>query len=585
MQEQLLADEDISSCPKSVNGILARPSNQLEPRPRSPEQLEGLPTDLETGSRGLNDGTGAAGSEQWPTPGRPSAPKRRVVTNTMTHGTAQGVALVASFVFLPLLTRGFGISGYGLYMLALTVASYAYLLDFGVGATLQKRVAEVDAKGDRAGLANLISSALLFYIAVGVVAALGILALALAGRVVFSISDSQAALLRNLLFVAALQSLFSWPLSTATHVLAGLQRHTLLAATSLLATTLQIIGMALVLVAHQGPLVMMCAVALVSIGTSAINGWFARKELPRIEVSPRNASKVGLLGIMRLSWVMFVSQICAFVIYQQTDRIVLASFVGAAAVGLYEAAGKFQGLLVQLAGFANTAVMPAASSLDAQGRNDMIATLYIRGTKYVLALMLPTTLALIIFAKPLIAHWLGLRFLGIVLPAQLIVSHQLLTAGTTVGGNIGIAKGALRERLPFFIALAAENLCISLLLVRPLGILGVVLGTIVPFYLDFPFALRFGLRHARVSIRQWFRDVALPTYTVLPLALVLGSLLARTALTESLVGTLLAGALTVVPYWIAFVALGLKQSERADLRRGALFMWRKIGGASGAGDA
>ena len=49
--------------------------------------------------------------------------------------------------------------------------------------------------------------------------------------------------------------------------------------------------------------------------------------------------------ILGFSWAVFVIQVCTLVIYQQTDRLVLGVFLGAAAITLYEAAGKFLGLV------------------------------------------------------------------------------------------------------------------------------------------------------------------------------------------------------------------------------------------------
>jgi len=45
--------------------------------------------------------------------------------------------------------------------------------------------------------------------------------------------------------------------------------------------------------------------------------------------------------IFGFSWAVFVIQVCTIIIYQQTDRIVLGIFLGASAIALYEAAGKF----------------------------------------------------------------------------------------------------------------------------------------------------------------------------------------------------------------------------------------------------
>jgi O-antigen/teichoic acid export membrane protein len=501
--------------------------------------------------------------------------KRRLLTNTFANGAAQVAILVVSFAFMPLLANHFGLSGYGMYMLAFTLGGYAYLLDLGVGTALQKRIAEHDAKGDAPEVGRLVSTGLAFYAAVGCVAALGILVIALLAPRVFNVSPGDALLLRRLLYVSAAQSFVLWPLSTAIHVLAGFQRFKKLAATSLASTGAQVVAMTLVLLAHKGPLMMFASLASITTAAGCLNLLLARRELKGVHVNISGAAKGTLLSVLRFSWPIFVGQLSAFIVYQQTDRVVLAAFVGASAVGLYEAAGKFQGFIVQMVGLANSAVMPMASSLDAREQHESIRTLFVRGTKYTLACSLPVTLVLIVFARPLILSWLGPAFASAPLAAQIIVLPQLFVAGLSVGGNIVIGRGFYHKRIPYILGAALLNLALSLILVRGLGILGVVLGTAIPYLLDFPFGLHWILKYTQVSFRIWLRKVVLPTYPLLVVPLALGLVLLRTPLMNGLLGVAAAAAACTAAYLVAFFVLGLDRTERNDVRTVGLFLLRR----------
>ena len=90
---------------------------------------------------------------------------------------------------------------------------------------------------------------------------------------------------------------------------------------------------------------------------------------------------------------------------------------------------------------------------------------------------------LIVVARPLLQSWLGAAFAAQALAAQILISHQVLTSGTAVGDSIIVGLGKLPKRLPYVIGLAVANLALSLLLVRPLGIMGVVLGTAIAYLL------------------------------------------------------------------------------------------------------
>jgi O-antigen/teichoic acid export membrane protein len=495
--------------------------------------------------------------------------KRRIVVNTLANGVAQFAALLSALVFMPFLIRGFGANDYGLYLLASSVVGYAGLLDFGVGTSLVKLTAEAAAQGDRERLGRLTSSTLAFYTTVGVFIALIMLGLALNTDALFRVSADGARLLRNLFFVAAGASLLAWPANTGSAVLAGFQRYTLTARVSLATTIGTICATAGAVLLHEGPVVLMLSVAIVNLAGGLVNAVLAGKALKGVRVSLLRADAASLRSIFSFSWAVFVVQVCTIIVYQQTDRLVLGVFVGAAAIALYEAAGKFQGLMSQMTTFAVSAVMPMTSQLDAEGRQEALRTLFLRGTKYTLMLLSPVVVVLMVVARPLLLAWLGPEFAVVALSAQILISHQMLTSGTAVGDTMIIGLGKLPRRLPYVIGLALLNLALSLILVQTYGIMGVVLGTAIPYFIDYPLHMRLILKTIDVTPSRWLRDTVLPTYPLLLLPLVSSLVLSATPLADSLLGIAALGAVSVGLYWAGVYFWGVNAQERVELRSGA----------------
>jgi O-antigen/teichoic acid export membrane protein len=491
--------------------------------------------------------------------------KRRLVSNTVANGVAQAAAMLAGLVFMPMLVRGFGLTGYGLYMLAASVSSYAVLLDFGVGATLTKMIAEKSAAGDRDDLSPLISSGLAFHSVIGIAVAGIIAAMALGAGTIFRVDVAGAALLRSLLLVSAIQAVVTWPASTASHVLGGLQRYTLTARVAVAATAANVLATGVVVALGLGPLRLAVATASVSAAAGLANVILARRELPGIRVSLVLARFAVLGNVFGFSWAIFVVQLSTLVLYQQTDRIVLGVFVGGAAVGLYEAAGKFQNLIAQMVSFANSAVIPMASHLEAAGKPDALRSLFLRGTKYTLLLVTPIAAVLIILAHPLLLRWLGPEFAAYALAAQLLVSPHLLIAGGTIGDSMIVGMGRLPKRLPYAIAVTVGNLVLSIILVQRYGIFGVVIGTIVPYFLDFPIHMRFLLKEVDVSVGRWLREVVAPVYPLLLVPIGAAWLISATPLAESIGGIAFGFALALGAYWASAYALALTPRERGDV--------------------
>jgi len=502
--------------------------------------------------------------------------KRRIVVNTLANGVAQVAGMLTALVFVKFLVNGFGAENYGLYLLATSIAGFAGLLDLGVGASVVKMTAESHAQGDSERSGRVVSTAVAFYVVVGLVVAAIMVILATNTAAIFpKVGADGARLLSNLFFAGAIWSLWSWPASTAVSVLAGHQRYTQTATVTLAQIAGNIVVTIVVLMLHEGPLMLMVGNYGVGVVVGIAQIVLAKRALGPARISPRLVDRATFRTVFSFAWAVFVIQVCTVIVYQQTDRLVLGIFLGATAVALYEAAGKFQGLVSQLVTLSVSAVMPMASHLDAAGRQDTLRELFLRGAKYSLMLLNPVVIVLIVIARPLLLVWLGPAFAAYAIAAQLLISHQLLTSGTAVGDSMILGLGQLNKRVPYAVAVAALNLAISITLVRTLGILGVVLGTTIPWLLDYPFHMRLILRTLDVPVGMWLRRTVLPTYPLLLLPALLAWWLISTPLQGSLLGIAAIGVVSVGGYWLAVYALGFDAGERADVRSGARAVWAR----------
>ena len=423
-------------------------------------------------------------------------------------------------------------------------------------------VAEASATDDRRRTRRLASTALAFYIVIGLLTATIIALVALNAGAIFRVNADGARLLRNLLLISAVSSLWAWPANTAGAVLAGRQRYVLSAKTATAAIISNIGVTIAVLVTDNGPVALMAGSALVALAASSTNAYLAWNELGRGRISPLDSEREVMRTILGFSWAVFVIQVCTLVIYQQTDRLVLGVFLGAAAITLYEAAGKFLGLVTQAVTFTNSAVLPMASNLDAAGRVDVLEGLVYRGTRYVVAFVAPAVLTVMILSKPIISGWLGPAFVSQAANAAILVSPWLLIVTTTMADNVLITKGLLPKRIPWVVAFTVENLVLSVALVQTMGIRGVVLGTAIPYVLDYPFHMSLLAKHNIITWRGLWHRVVLPAYPFLLIPGAIAGLALLTPVVNTLLGTGLVAIIAYCAYWAAFLARN--EPERAD---------------------
>jgi O-antigen/teichoic acid export membrane protein len=156
---------------------------------------------------------------------------------------------------------------------------------------------------------------------------------------------------------------------------------------------------------------------------------------------------------------------------------------------VYTVGLRLSQLAQQLTNQLNEALFPNVIDSDAVQRQDRLQMIMVQGTKLSLALAAPLCLGLIALADALINSWVGAKFAASVLPAQILLAVVLVRISTS-GANL-ILKGAGQHRLLTYTNMTAAvvNVSLSVVLARPLGLVGVALGTLIPVSASFALVL------------------------------------------------------------------------------------------------
>jgi O-antigen/teichoic acid export membrane protein len=505
--------------------------------------------------------------------------KRVIVRNTLANSGVQLLQLAAAFVYMPFLISSFGLANYGVFMLAGSLSVYIGLLDFGVNPTVVKHVAEYVASGRRSELSRLISNSAAYYSVVGLVAALALTLFARYGVGLLALGPGDTRLASSLFMVSACVALFVWPLATGAAVLNGLQRYDLTAAVNASVVVGNVVATAIVLLVGAGPLVLFSAMGLVSVVTGGVSCLLAARQLPGTSLSVRLVNRSGLRTLLSFGWMLFVMQLAIVLADQRTDRLVLAAFVGAAAVGLYDPAARLNGLVAQLASLPSSALIPAASKLDAESRPEALRSLYLRGSKYTVLFVTPIAVTLIVLAHPLLLAWLGPELAVMSLGAQVFLVTYLMYANLTVAFPILIGTGRLRFVAWYSLGTAALNIVLSLALVGEYGVLGVIVGTVAADTLLFPLGMWYVLKTMRIRGADYLRAVVMRAYPLLlvPLLITVGARAANLTMSLLAVGAVLIVAVSA--YWLLAYLLSLDAHEREDLQALLVRMRRGLRGS------
>jgi len=490
----------------------------------------------------------------------------RVVRNSLLSGLGTGSGVLITLFLTPLMIDRLGASGYGVWVLATSLTftlGYLSFVELGIESSAVRFIAEARGAGDVTRAREVVSTSLVLFL--GLAFVLTPIMVLLAGPIsgVFSMPDDlrdEAALTFT---IVAAQLAFDLPGRAFSAVIQGAQRYGLWQAVELSQVAITAVTFTVVLLSGGDMVTLAVASTAIAALMLLTNVVVARLAAPdtrpsRKLASIRIAREIGTYG----------GQVILFrvggLVYRQTDKTIIGILLSATFVTTWEIAFKITAAAALIQGVAASALVPAV----AFNRENLERTreLFVRGSAYAMALSVPAVVAAFVFADPLIRTWIGVGFDEAVGPTRLFMGVLLLASITTVGQSLLVGLGRLRGMLILLAISIVLNLALSIALVRPLGVEGAILGTLICEGLMTLPLLRLYFIELNVRSTEFARRVVLP---LLPAAV------AETAVALPLLGvaertgSLAIVALLALPGVLAFalvyVFIGLRRRERRVL--------------------
>jgi O-antigen/teichoic acid export membrane protein len=502
-------------------------------------------------------------------PPAPVAHGRRVFRNTLITGAVGVFSLLANFFVIGVAAHTLTRNPYGILTLALAFsvsAGYLSISDLGLQAGVSRFIADADGRGERERIGEVVSSALAVLSGTAVVAVCILLGLSVVGSHLFNV---QGAALQNdlhLLFILfAAEAAFGLPALAFLGALQGLQRYGWIKVVDLSRQVLYTVLALVVLLTGHG---------VVAFGATMITGTVfaaigyaiaAHRLCPEMRVSPRLINRAALRPLASFSAWVFILRINS-VIWAQMDTVILSVIVGIRVLAGYNFATRLEGAASYPQSLSAAAVVPASANLLALESRRRLRELLIRGTRYSLEISLPVTIAAMILARPLLIYWVGDQYAGYAGPAQLLLTYQLVSCTAGIANTMLVGMGRVRAVTMYVTGAMIINLGLSIALARPLGVSGVIIGTLVGYGITAPLYIRLVLRELGMGVGEFVVQAIVP---ILPWA---GMFAIVVWLTAHFLppGGLIAVALCCVPGTLVYVAGVVRFAMTRD-ERSALF--------------
>jgi O-antigen/teichoic acid export membrane protein len=164
----------------------------------------------------------------------------------------------------------------------------------------------------------------------------------------------------------------------------------------------------------------------------------------------------------------------------ELDEIVIGVFLGSAPVAVWAVADRIISGIQRLTNQVNGVLFPFIVDSDQTNKQAQLRRLLLEGTRMSVATVVPIAVAVMLLARPLVLAWVGPKMLGSVPVIQLLAIVVALRVGNATGTTLLKGAGRVKYLAGVNIATGLVNLALSALLVKPFGLIGVAIGTLIP---------------------------------------------------------------------------------------------------------
>jgi O-antigen/teichoic acid export membrane protein len=403
-----------------------------------------------------------------------------VLRNGLANWTGFAAQVCVTFVTAPIIVHRLGDLRYGLWSLVESILAYLMLFDLGLTASVVRYTSKYDALEDVEQRNRVFSTSIFLFALVGLIA-LGVsVLLALFSTSVFDIPAEVSVEGRWMFILLGLNLAIGLPMNVFPSILAGLSKYPL---TSAIRTACLLVRSGMIVAAvtqGHGLIGLALAITAGNLLEHLALAIAVRRCLTdfRFSVSLVDRKTFAMIRGYSLN-AMFIA--INHRISFKTDPIVIGLFLGPAAITPFAIGKKLVGHATSSFRAFTQVLTPAVSAMDAIGEQHRIRRLMLEGSRLGLWCVIPIEIWLLVMGEPFLTLWIGPRLAEEAWPVLAIMAVPLVfSIAQSVSTRILFGTDGIRWLAWTGAIQALSNIGLSLLLVTPLGIAGVALGTAIP---------------------------------------------------------------------------------------------------------
>jgi O-antigen/teichoic acid export membrane protein len=385
--------------------------------------------------------------------------------------------VVVAFSLMPFVVHNLGDRMYGFWTFAAAFIGYYGLLDFGLTLAMEKYLAGAIGAGDKDECNRIYNTAFLIFTGLGLVALLITLILALLVPWFWSNIDD-ASLFSKVILVLGATMVIGLPMKVFIGILIAKLSFGTISVIQLISLILRTTLIVLALSFGYKVLGLALVTFLSSIPGSILYIYFAKKNMPFLKLKRRYWNRGTMKTLFSYSSVSFVALITSQ-LRLHIDIFIITAFISLAAVTHYRIAGLMFQYFNTLMHACLGVLLPYFSQQDRVQDHEATRETLFFSTKISVCLSSFITFGFIAWGKPFIERWMGPDYIDAYPPLCLLVLGCMFA--TWQSPSVYLMFATSKHKF-FAYANSIEgifNVLISLLLVRPYGLIGVALGTFI----------------------------------------------------------------------------------------------------------
>jgi O-antigen/teichoic acid export membrane protein len=412
-------------------------------------------------------------------------PKKLLIKNIFSNWAMMAVSIAIAFFMSPFLVHNLGKEQYGIWALVLSIIGYSSFLDAGMRQSLARFIPKYYAVKDYVKLNQVLSTTNAIYFVTGMLVIVGTLIIAFFFAHFFKVSEELLPIMKIVLILIGFNEAMRFFFITRS-ALGPFHRYDIGNIIDIMST----IGNALVIVYFISRGYSLITLAIITVATSlikfTIRSVYQKRLVPEVDYRIKHVDKETFKELFEYGAVSFFIVVAWMVIFN-SDNVVIGMFLSTTDVTYFSIAGMMINYLRTLINAIGIPLVPAISHFDASSDREQIAALYTKLSRYLNYLTACIAIGILFFGDRFIGLWMGEGFGPTVKVLYILIIPASIYLPQVAANSVLLGISRHRTLFKMLAVEATAKITLSVILVKPLGIFGVALGTAIPQFIIYLF--------------------------------------------------------------------------------------------------